>query len=311
MHTMDSPNAESLSVHPAYKHADADLKLMSSDGVVFFVHSVILRLASPVFADMVSMPQPSTPGSSTSLDTVELTELADVLAALLDSMYPRRPAPELVGFQFVQRLADAADKYDVKDVTDAIRRIISTKAAAIDFGSPLCNYSLACRMGWEEEAKALSFMALSASLDSSKTLEVMDTIESCWMLKFLNFRRRRYAMFRDALNIYYDKNAPDSVRATRLRWEYIASRHLSECRSNAHNKTNWLAFKMLLLSSFDNDATGEPLVDLPSYFWKQDRLLGFILEETCTKCSNLFFSQTLLCSELKRVLENVLPKQME
>ncbi|KLO06554.1 hypothetical protein SCHPADRAFT_686828 [Schizopora paradoxa] len=311
MHTMDSVAAESLSAHPAYKHADADLKLMSSDGILFFVHSVILRLASPVFADMVSIPQPSNPENSDGgLETVKLTEEADVLLALLDSMYPRRPALKLESFQFVQRLACAADKYDVEDVTGTIRRFICTTSAAIIFGSTLCSYSLACRLGWEAEAKTLSYAALSANIDAPETLEVMETIEPQWVLKFLNFRRKRYTMFRDALNIYYGKSAPDGELSSRIRWEVIAARHAPLCRSTANNKTYWTALKMHLLNAFDENVTGAGLGSSMSTFWTQDRL-DTIVGETCTKCHDPFFSKDGLTSEVARILEKVLPKQIE
>ncbi len=308
---------ESLSVHPGYMHFDADLKIISSDGVVFYAHSVILRLASPVFSDMLSMPREydSDEGmkqgsEARDKEAVKLTESEDIVAALLDSIYPRRPKPELDSFDFVQRLAIAADKYDISDVTNTIRGIICSQAAASNFGSPLCNYSLACRLNWIEEARSLSFMALSANIDSPNTLEVMDTIEPRWMLKFLNFRRRRYTIFRDALNIHYDTNAPDERRIVKLRWEIVAMTHVPSCRSQAHNKTNWNAFKMYILSAFDGDTTGNGLGESSSSFWIQDRL-NPIINESCSKCSEPFFSKFGLSLEVRRIIDEVLPKQIE
>ncbi|THG95434.1 hypothetical protein EW145_g7959, partial [Phellinidium pouzarii] len=109
-----------LDLHHSYCDSDADITLESSDGVRFRVHSLILRLSSEVFAGMIAIPRvPS--HESTKGDIVHLTEKSDITLALLDSIYPRRSPPQLEPFSFVLRLATAADKYDIFDVTSRIR----------------------------------------------------------------------------------------------------------------------------------------------------------------------------------------------
>jgi len=44
---------------PVFNAEDADFRLISSDNVIFAVHTVILGLASSVFKTMLSVPQPA------------------------------------------------------------------------------------------------------------------------------------------------------------------------------------------------------------------------------------------------------------
>ena len=50
-----------------FDEGDADATLRTSDNVEFGVHRVILSLASPIFKDMFSMPQPQTGGRGTAV----------------------------------------------------------------------------------------------------------------------------------------------------------------------------------------------------------------------------------------------------
>ncbi len=79
----------------AFAYPDADLKIVSSDGISFFVHKSRMASSSPVFADMFSFPVPDSAASepsdgvSTVTDTpcVDLTEGSTTLEGLLYFVY--------------------------------------------------------------------------------------------------------------------------------------------------------------------------------------------------------------------------------
>ncbi|VDB87559.1 unnamed protein product [Peniophora sp. CBMAI 1063] len=98
---------------------DTELVLRSSDGVDFAVHKLILQLASPVFRDMLSLPQPSTPASSRPV--ISMVENAPSLRLLLHFIYPRTfcEALPLSSIADVKRAAALAGKYDIQFMREA------------------------------------------------------------------------------------------------------------------------------------------------------------------------------------------------
>ena len=73
----------------------ADLVLLSSDGVNFFVFKVILSVASSVFADMFTLPLPAaSQRSNNEPPVVQLPEDAETLDMALRYCYPI-PSPEV------------------------------------------------------------------------------------------------------------------------------------------------------------------------------------------------------------------------
>lgn len=126
--------------HRYYNDPDAEITLRSADGVLFKAHAVLLKLASDVFAGMVTIPQ----SQENTTDVVQLTEESDIICALLDFIYPRRAPPKLHSFSFVSRLSEAADKYDISDASRYIRERL-TKTTVTISGNALEQYSLACR----------------------------------------------------------------------------------------------------------------------------------------------------------------------
>ena len=71
-----------------FHEESADVILRSSNGVNFFAHKIILSLASPIFSDMFSIPQPSTGGQEATRPIVDVTEDDLVLDSLLRYIYP-------------------------------------------------------------------------------------------------------------------------------------------------------------------------------------------------------------------------------
>ncbi len=64
--------------------------IRSSDSVDFRVNKSVLAMASPVFRDMLSLPQPSDSDSVDGLPVVQLDEDSELLNCLFSIVYPIR-----------------------------------------------------------------------------------------------------------------------------------------------------------------------------------------------------------------------------
>jgi hypothetical protein len=67
---------------------DANLIIRSSDFVDFRVHKPVLAMASPVFKDLFTLPQPSDSESDDDLPVVKLPEDSELLHSLVSIIYP-------------------------------------------------------------------------------------------------------------------------------------------------------------------------------------------------------------------------------
>ncbi|EPT03041.1 hypothetical protein FOMPIDRAFT_112740 [Fomitopsis schrenkii] len=140
-----------LRLRAPYDRLDGDVILRCSDNVGFRVHRLILVLASPVFADMFSLPQPATAESESAVSppTIDLTEDSKTILPLLDACYPFGD-PTLDDLDTIDRVLDAAAKYDVAKATQFSQR----RLHAFVSWEPLRAFAIACRMHFEDLAKA-------------------------------------------------------------------------------------------------------------------------------------------------------------
>ncbi|KAH8110821.1 hypothetical protein DFH11DRAFT_1618922 [Phellopilus nigrolimitatus] len=145
----------------------ADVILRSSDGFDFHVIKAILSVASPIFKDMFSLPQPI-PISSLSnehhsdLAIVDLSESGVVLDALLRDIYPVVSLiPDLKDVQLMIGILLSARKYNMDLV---IHNIESPLHKSIENGgnAALKLYSLASMHRLEGEARIAAFATLKS-----------------------------------------------------------------------------------------------------------------------------------------------------
>jgi len=102
---------------PPFSFPAGDVILRSADNVNFRVHTILLSLASPFFHDMFSLPQ-----TSNELQTIQMTEKADVLVAILQLIYPfEEPASPYAGKLAID-VYKAADKLEITKVQPIARR---------------------------------------------------------------------------------------------------------------------------------------------------------------------------------------------
>ena len=149
----------------------ANFVLLTSDGVPLNVHTVTLSQVSPLFREMFSLPQstsPHTGSESKELPSAQIEENSDVMIMLLKFAYPQfesddphfwfpdwpnetysscprsKVAAVFWRFEAVYR---AADKYDMSVVKRSIARLLGHSALLEDV--PFDCYAFAVRMGEE------------------------------------------------------------------------------------------------------------------------------------------------------------------
>ncbi|KAH8111726.1 hypothetical protein DFH11DRAFT_1729149 [Phellopilus nigrolimitatus] len=189
MSTTDSSQTE---YHRSYSLPDADLVFVSRDGIKFRVHSPILKLVSGVFRGMLSIPHDTNEGPD---DPIPIDENADILAALLDAAYPnigqdRRALWETLG-KSPAALVAAADKYEMSAVMDDLRSRIFHAVPLTLKPTPIMMYGMACKLGWESEAKTASSETLFLDLTSPDSISDLEKLDSRDVLSLQKLHRER------------------------------------------------------------------------------------------------------------------------
>ena len=92
--------------NPKVNAADADISILSSDGVLFRIHSINLKANSTAFPTEIT----SNPN-----DPATFSEPSNILELLFAFLYPSPPHPTLtdLSFDVLQPLAYAAHKYGI------------------------------------------------------------------------------------------------------------------------------------------------------------------------------------------------------
>jgi len=155
---------------------DADVILRSADGRDFHVHKSMLSIASPVFRNMFTFPQPPSSESSP-IPVVDVSETGNVLDVFLRCLYPVSK-PTVQDFGLLEGLVAAAEKYETDIVLDMVKSwLVLPENLRSD---PLRVYAIACTSStFDEQAKAAAKrMTLetinSASLNTIGRLTAID-----------------------------------------------------------------------------------------------------------------------------------------
>ena len=119
---------------------DADIILRSADGQEFRAHKAILSLASPVFQDMFSFPQPPSP-EPLSVPVVDLCETGNAVDLFLQCIYsvPRRSVED---FEMLEALVAIADKYQAELILSMIESWVTAPKNLRN--DPLRVYAMGC-----------------------------------------------------------------------------------------------------------------------------------------------------------------------
>ena len=137
---------------------DVILRALGPPSHDFRVHKLVLSLASPVFKDMFSIPQPTS--GTPNVEGVEIVEVADPPHALditLRLIYPFTP-PSLDGnLDILVECLIVADKYDIKAAKARLHQALGRS----DVADSLRVYAIASRFGFPSIVEAASRRILS------------------------------------------------------------------------------------------------------------------------------------------------------
>ncbi|KAH9917987.1 uncharacterized protein B0H18DRAFT_1032649 [Fomitopsis serialis] len=146
-HMMESCS-DSTPVSPPFNDPDADLIIRTSDGVDFRVYKLIMKQASPVFREMFTFPR----GSQLNNSVVEVAERSRVWDYILRMLYPVGRAPSAPDPADYWPLLEAAKKYDMAGVREAVKHAMMVPAVLKT--DALMTYALACVYGLPDAARA-------------------------------------------------------------------------------------------------------------------------------------------------------------
>ncbi|KAJ8701081.1 hypothetical protein PTI98_004044 [Pleurotus ostreatus] len=142
-----------------FDDSEADIILRSSNNVNFHVYSVVLKLASPIFRDMFSIPQPAT---QTETPVVEMEEDSTTLDIMLRLCYPG-PDPRVTTLARLTSILRVAEKYDLDGV---VEKMGCSYAELVDFEEvPIEAFAMACRYRWKEVALTAAKASLGFTTD--------------------------------------------------------------------------------------------------------------------------------------------------
>ncbi|PCH36287.1 hypothetical protein WOLCODRAFT_140317 [Wolfiporia cocos MD-104 SS10] len=176
-----------------FNKSTADVVLRSSDSVDFRVHKTILAEASPVFESMFGLPQPSSGEAKSScldelkddLPVIEVEESSLTLDTVLRFCYPL-PQPTIGDVDLLQSLLRAVLKYDMDGILEAVRpqmRQLAEKHA-------LQLYSIALRLGLEEEARYAAKCSLSLDIRNDQYVAELEDITGGDYFRLLDYHKK-------------------------------------------------------------------------------------------------------------------------
>ncbi|KAJ6620794.1 hypothetical protein B0H10DRAFT_2188372 [Mycena sp. CBHHK59/15] len=120
----------------------ADVILQSSDNIHFYFHKLLLSLASPIFADMFTLPQPSGKCDNPR-HVVSVSEDSETLRRLLQ-WYDPRCTPQWESVEDVLVILEAADKYCMDKAMKLVGNILLHSTSFVE-REPMKVFALAVR----------------------------------------------------------------------------------------------------------------------------------------------------------------------
>lgn len=137
----------------------------------FRVHKIILSLASPLFKDMFSIPQPASSAASTeaALPVIDVDDTPEDFESFLLMIYPFG-LPSTPTLDAISRVLTTLDKYQVQgpSLNPLKSLLVSPEFLKND---PIGVYSLACVWGFKEEADLAAPYTSSRDVPASASAE--------------------------------------------------------------------------------------------------------------------------------------------
>ncbi|CCL99814.1 uncharacterized protein FIBRA_01838 [Fibroporia radiculosa] len=147
--------------HPFAYSSGSDVILRSSDGTCFYVHKLILEMASSEFAKILQQ-SPETNDTHRQLPIFDVAEDVKILRVLLLSCYPYEEPDVDDNLSHVAAVLRAATKYQLKKAI----RSAKCKLTQLMEANPLRVYFVAAEFDWKEGARQAATMAICETYDA-------------------------------------------------------------------------------------------------------------------------------------------------
>ena len=187
---------------------DASLIIRSSDLVDFRVHKPVLAMASPFFADLLSLPQPSESESVDGLPVVHFPEDAELLNSLVSMLYPVRPViPD--SYDKVLHLLAACQKYEMVQIQSFIRAEVNRESSPAPVGAEVFRaYAIASSKGLIPEMEKAARLTLDYPMTFESLGEELRFFEGSALHDLARFRKRYKDNLVTCLNSFLQVNNP-------------------------------------------------------------------------------------------------------
>ncbi|KAJ7690649.1 hypothetical protein B0H17DRAFT_982909 [Mycena rosella] len=272
--------------HPSFCSPDGDIVLSAKGGGLFFrLHSFVLRTTSSWFRTMLSLPQ----GQSSSVEVIFMDEDEDTLELLLRMvsglpLLPVESIPndqlqnlsprQVTNYDVVDRILFAAEKYDMPGPMSIMRLLVMTPPL---LDQPFRLYTVACRYGWEEEARFASTQTLTHHLYDPGVRPLLQRLSTEALLNLFELHHIRKEALRDRLN----------------KPPFVASENSSTC-GNCHAPINyhtWRELKYRMIQEVEIRPLGDSILDSGLAEWPEAKACWL------AKCSNRVCARSLYDQE--------------
>ena len=156
-----------------------DVTLQSEDRIGFLVHSVILGVASFVFANLLAV--------GTQKDVVELSEDADTVSLMLQFIYPNTSSPTMTSFEMLFCCLRAAQKCDLTGMMHALDKELSTDTTtqSLIVVDPLRVHQLALEFNLSKAQVAAAPLVFTDKIDICDPINIPVLAESHLTASFI------------------------------------------------------------------------------------------------------------------------------
>lgn len=184
----------------------------------FRVHKFILSLASPIFKDMLTLPQPPNQNDAEQPDTpvVDISDSPEILDVILRFIYPGVEPPKLTVLSTVFDVLSAVDKYDII----SMRPVLADALKSFVDAEPFRVYIAACRFGFLEEAKAAARALTPRQINLSERYEKdVRHITGTDLYRLLWFVQRREQLGLLSISDFFSLDPDDYDNPCKKHWD--------------------------------------------------------------------------------------------
>ena len=225
--------------HPSYNpttYPDADGVLISKDDIYFSVHISIFRLSSAFFRDMFPLDHSGV--SRPRCSTISLSEESDVVATILDIVYPDKALPNIPCVTLFHDIAVALEKFNMQGALQTLSDYVMVlKSRYPTSYTPIPLYAIARRYKWAEVQQAASESSLASCIETAASYESLGDaircIDTYSLVIFRDWHEKRKKIVLDSiedLKLFLFSKAKTDTCHENFHWSYIhATKTFHDC----------------------------------------------------------------------------------